>query len=67
MKITISRGATINIGNYESARIDISAEAESTDSLTELDTWLKTALQHSVHEIQVAAGLPPHPVERFTG
>ena len=31
MKITISRGATVNLGSYESARIDISCEAYVED------------------------------------
>lgn len=35
--ITIKRGSTINLGNYESARYDVEATAE----LDEKDTWAK--------------------------
>lgn len=65
----LSRGATVNLGNYESARVDLEivftpkAESEIADH----DSWLKTWLETRVREIQEAAGLPPHPVERFTG
>ena len=68
MKITLTRGATINLGNYESARIDISFEFKTEDyDLEERDGYLKEQLQKRVAEIQTAAGLPPHPTDRYTG
>ena len=75
MKITISRGATINIGNYESSRLDMSFE-EQVDglSLEALETftsgwdkWLVKELSKRIKSVQTEAGLPPQPVTRFTG
>lgn len=44
-KIKISRGRTINIGNYESERIDISVEVEPLDnSSMEVEKTYKKAL-----------------------
>lgn len=73
----ISRGATVNLGNYESARVDLELTAIGDASrplspslaevLAAVDGQLKAWLQAKVHEIQEAAGLPPHPVDRFTG
>ena len=68
MKITISRGATINIGNYESARVEIGAEIDGdTKSLQELDEWVTTELHKAVKLIEKQAGLPPASSKRFTG
>ena len=33
MKITVTRGLTINKGNYESERIDVGVEVEIADSI----------------------------------
>lgn len=75
MKVTLSRGATINLGNYESARIDLTIEGDDVvgtgegfdKEVARLDDWLKRALTPRVQIIQKEAGLPPHPVTRFTG
>ena len=61
----LSRGATINLGNYESARVDL--EVIATGDLAKADQYVCTWIEHEVARIQEAAGLPPHPVERFTG
>lgn len=72
MKIIISRGATINIGNYESARLDISFELEceaeeAVAGLLNADVVLIGELHKRLKSIQSEAGLPPQPVTRFTG
>ncbi len=66
MKITLTRGATVNLGNYESARVDLAVEG-TKDTIVELDAWLKNWLAARVEEIQSEAGLPPQAPERFTG
>ena len=65
--IRIARGATVNLGNYESARFDIEVVGDTDGSFEYLDAWLRRVVELKVQEIQEAAGLPPHPVERFTG
>lgn len=72
MKITITRGATINLGSYESSRIDISIEQETgkedlTYAVKQLDDWLIGQLTERVEAIQDAAGLPPQTAGRFFG
>ena len=68
MKITISRGATINLGSYESSRIDIGCEVEGdTKDFQAADKWVIDQLNKAVKDIQVSAGLAPNPVARFTG
>lgn len=66
-KITITRGATVNLGNYESARVDLSVEFENSAQLADHDEWLKLWLLKQVEAIQTEAGLPPKAAERFTG
>lgn len=66
-KMTISRGATINLGEYESARVDVSVELEDESTFEGQDCWLKVWLEDQVDKIQSAAGLPPKAPERFTG
>lgn len=65
-KITITRGATVNLGNYESARVDLSVET-TEDEYEAADSWLKSWLIDQVEAIQTEAGLPPKAAERFTG
>jgi hypothetical protein len=71
--IRVTRGATINLGNYESARVEISAEVEVAEGqsmegrIDVVNAEAKTWLQKEAEAIQQAAGLPPRPVERFTG
>ncbi len=73
MKITISKGATINLGNYESARVDMTVEIDHrTDDLTTLDpTKLEDVidiyLTKKIEEIQQQAGLPPTDPKRYIG
>lgn len=62
----ITRGATVNIGNYESARVDLEVSGDAED-FDEADNFVKKWLHEKVAAIQDAAGVPPHPVERFTG
>jgi hypothetical protein len=45
-KVSVSYGRTINMGNYESLRLEYSAEAEIDDDLTIGDAF--TALRHSL-------------------
>lgn len=65
-KITITRGATVNLGNYESARVDLSIET-TREEFTNDDLHLKNWLHEQVEAIQTEAGLPPKAAERFTG
>lgn len=65
-KISVSRGATVNIGSYESARVDLGIEAEDT-TFEEVDALVKAALAEAVEAIQEEASLPPNPAGRFTG
>lgn len=70
MKITITRGATVNLGNFESARVDLSVEVDAgmlSEGVKETDDCVKDWLSNSVLAIQDAAGLPPRPAERFVG
>lgn len=72
MKITVTRGATVNLGSYESSRIDISIEEEigkedRAYALTQLDNFLVKELSKRVEAVQEGAGLPPQPVARFFG
>lgn len=70
MKITITRGATVNLGNFESARVDLSVEVDAgmlSEGVKETDDYVKDWLSNSVLAIQDAAGLPPRPAERFVG
>lgn len=75
MKITqykVARGATINLGSFESARVDLEvtvvvAENDVTEPWSVADALLKEWLQEKVIEIQDAAGVGPKPAERFTG
>lgn len=72
-KISVSRGATINLGSYESARLDLGFEVEigageDVDNvLTDIDDSLCRRLRERVEGIQQEAGLPPNPGCRFTG
>jgi len=74
-KITISRGATINLGNYESARVDCSLEATTPDQRgesmeeirAELNIYNNEFLNQEVQKIEQANGLPPRGAGRFTG
>jgi len=69
----ITRGATINLGNYESARVEISQEVDLTEDdegqpvFEALNDEVKARLAAEVEKVQEAAGLPPRPAERFTG
>jgi hypothetical protein len=69
---TIGRGATVNIGNYENARIyfefDISDEpcGCTEEGFKALDDWVKRYLQDRIEEIQELNGTV-YPSERFTG
>lgn len=72
MKMTIARGATINLGSYESARVDISVESDVGGedrcyALEQLDEFVRAELAKRVTEITREAGLAPHPATRFTG
>lgn len=69
MKITISRGATVNLGNYESARLDVSFEATGGDEISagELNELACSFLEEEVGKVQKAAGLPEFSAKRFTG
>lgn len=69
VKVTITRGATINLGNYESARIDLSIDLGDTtaEKWDEADARLCAWLEQEVEKIQNEAGLPPRPASRFTG
>ncbi len=68
-KFTITRGATVNIGSYESARVDVAVEFSDDDGETfaKTDLWVRGWLEAQVEAIQTEAGLPPKPCERFTG
>lgn len=77
MKISISRGATVNLGSYESARVDISLEANTEDAPLEvqteasyadwLDNFVSSWLSAQVEDIEKGAGLPPRGASRFIG
>lgn len=72
MKMTVQRGATINLGSYESSRIDIAVECDIGEedrnyALEQLDTFVRAALNARITEVTRAAGLAPHPATRFTG
>ena len=43
MKITYSKGRTINMGNFNSTRVDIGIEIEYSDSLGDKDEKLERA------------------------
>jgi len=76
-KISVSRGATVNLGNYESLRIDITHECEieydaadedeRIDWEKDISEWCKEFLRREITNAQEAGGLPPQSVERFTG
>lgn len=73
MKVTIGRGATVNLGNYESARVDVTVEFEADTSLTfdeatrEANKAICEWLEEEVANIQAEANTKPLPVTRFTG
>lgn len=69
LKTTVSRGATVNLGSYESARVDISMEFDTESGMLfdDMDHEVVRRLRKAVQEIQTAASLPPHPTDRFTG
>ena len=39
MKLSLSRGMTINLGNYESARFDVSIERTFDDSMSTVEAF----------------------------
>lgn len=66
MKITYSLGCTVNIGNYQSMKPEVSVELEHTDFDTGLslaETLVRNALQKNVDAINNNYGtmfeLPP--------
>jgi hypothetical protein len=73
--IRVTRGATVNLGSYESARVEVSWELDvdsqqgkDFETLSQaVSKSCKEFLAKEVEAIQQAAGLPPRPVERFTG
>lgn len=81
MILRISKGATINLTNYESARAEVTIEQEFApigplQLLAEEDVKhaydrlagiINGLLQDEVTAIQSEAGLPPHNPKRFTG
>lgn len=74
MKIVrVTRGATINLGNYESARVEIAGEYElsetdtSEEALAECDRFCREFLAQQIEEIQTASGNPPRSPGRFVG
>lgn len=57
-KVRYSRGCTLNMGNYESERVDISLEREVEDSkkviedcYSKLESWVEDKLQAKVDEL----------------
>lgn len=72
-KVIINRGATVNIGNYESARVDITQEGVPTDGETleeiaaVLNDTARNWLAVEVAAIQEEAHVKPLPTSRFTG
>ena len=69
--LRVTKGATVNLGNYESARVEVSAEAdpdgENEDTLTELTEWIDNFLTVQIRSIEDAAGVPLRDAKRFTG
>jgi len=49
-KIKVSIGRTINLGNYESARIDIGLEAEASGDIESIDEFLIDQLHQACLE-----------------
>jgi hypothetical protein len=59
MKITeITMGRTINVGNYESVRIDLTAEVVEGDEFALVITQLKAML--AIQEAQIRKEYPHH-------
>lgn len=74
IKISIAKGATVNLGNYESARIDVSFELQLDidddnvdDGITLLSKRCNNFLRNQVDDIEQSAGVVPRGTERFTG
>lgn len=72
--VTVSRGATINLGDrtFESSRIDLTVQIECgqedmTYSLETLDEWLVDQITKRIQAIQKEAGLLDTSASRFTG
>jgi hypothetical protein len=64
MKVSVSKGATINLGNYESARVDITVE-DDTLGASEIEEMVDSWLRKEVEKIEVGAGIPPRGAKRF--
>lgn len=71
--ITVGKGATINLGSYESARIDFSI-TEKDIPLVDIGGIIDTItqrvnlyLKEEITKIEQAAGLMPRGAARFTG
>ena len=57
MKVKYARGTTINLGNYESARVDVGLEAPATaDSLEDMfeliHAWVEEKLEQEAERIR---------------
>lgn len=58
LKIVVSKGRTVNLGNYESARVDITMEAEIEDHdnytvcFNSLSEMVQKLLDNEVGEIK---------------
>lgn len=57
--ITVSYGKTVNLGNYESARLDATAQVESgetpEDALSKLKTWVEGQAEQATQQIRKPA------------
>lgn len=52
-KVTLSIGRTINLGNYQSARIDLSMETSGDWSENEVTSIRKTLASTIKHELNI--------------
>lgn len=59
-------GVTINLGNYESTKLEVWDESED-QTHAEMLKDLREFVQSEVERVQEAAGLPPTPADRYTG
>ena len=74
--ITVSRGVTVNLGNYESVRFDISITDNNIGSVDKETVATATAqmtaqiseyIKSELARIEKAGGLVPRGAARFTG
>jgi hypothetical protein len=59
-------GVTMNLGNYESTKLEVWDEDEDRTH-DEMLNELREFVKEQIERVQEAAGLPPTPADRYTG